>query len=125
MPGLDYLVSKVSYLLITFKGGGPDGQQLDLAADVQFGSFLNPNSSKPGIIFEVAYLEGFDCAREKAQKYLCTLDEPPPSVVVQFKFLEMEASRDEYEDMTLEFEVRRCDPEDESMTVNFETGVGT
>ncbi|KAL2052855.1 hypothetical protein ABVK25_006794 [Lepraria finkii] len=125
MPGLDNLVSKVSYLLITFKGGEPDGQQLDLAADVQFGSFLNPNPSKPGIIFEVAYLEGFDCAREKTQKHLCTLDEPRPSVVVQFKFIEMKASRDEREDMTLESEVHRCDPEDESMTVIFETGVAT
>ena len=70
-------------------------------------------------------MEGVDCAREKAQKLLCTPDEPRPSVVVLFKFLEMEASRDEYEDMTLEFEVHSCDPEDESMTVIFETGVGT
>ena len=88
MPGLDNLVSKVSNFLITFKGGEPDGQRLDLAANVQFGSFLDPNPSKPGIIFEVAYLEGVDCAREKAQKLLCTPDEPRPSVVVLFKFLE-------------------------------------
>ncbi|KAK3177081.1 hypothetical protein OEA41_008409 [Lepraria neglecta] len=116
MSGLDNLVSRVSNFLITFKGGEPDGQRLDLAANVQFRGFLDPNPSKPGIIFEVAYLEG----GEKAQKLLCTPDEPRPSVVVLFKFLEMEASRDEYEDMTAE--VHSCDPEDESMTVIFETG---
>ena len=103
MPELDNLVSKVSNFLITFKGGEPDGQRLDLAANVQFGSYFDPNPSKPGIVFEVAYLEGVDCAREKAQKLLCTPDEPRPSVLVLFTFLEMEASRDEYEDMTLEF----------------------
>ena len=102
-PGWTILVSKVSNFLFTFKGGEPDGQRLDLAANVQFGSFLDPNPSKPGIVFEVAYSEGVDCAREKAQKLLCTPDEPRPSVVVLFKFREMEASREEYEDMTLEF----------------------
>lgn len=89
------------------------------------GAFSTRIRQKPGIIFEVAYLEGFDCAREKTQKHFCTLDEPRPSVVVQFKFLEMKASRDECEDMTLESEVHRCDPEDERMTVIFETGVAT
>ena len=78
---------------------------MDLAADMQIGTFLNDNPQKAAIIIEVAYSESFKHAKAKAKEYLFA-DKPRPSVVVIFNYTQKQ-SVDEYRNIDLKFEVLR------------------
>ena len=104
-PGLDILLDVNVNSLITYKADSSDNKRVDLAADMQIGTFLNSDSQKPGIIIEVAYSESFKHAKAKAKEYLFA-DKPRPSVVVIFNYTQKQ-SADEYRNVELKFEVLR------------------
>ena len=105
LPGLNVLLSVIVNSLITYKINSSDNKKVDLAADMQIGTFLNDNPQKAGIIIEVAYSESFKHAKVKAKEYLFA-DKPRPSVIVIFNYTQKQ-SADEYRNMDLKFEVLR------------------
>ncbi|KAL2052856.1 hypothetical protein ABVK25_006795 [Lepraria finkii] len=105
LPGLNVLLDVNANTPITYKNALSDTKRVDLAADMQIGTFLNDYSQRAAIIIEVAYSESFKHAKAKAKEYLFA-DIPRPSVVVIFNFTQKQ-SADEYRNMELKFEVLR------------------
>ena len=105
LPGLNVLLAIIANSPITYKADLSDNKRVDLAADIQIGTFLNSQSQKAGIIIEVAYSESFKLAKAKAKEYLFA-DKPRPSVIVIFNYTQKQ-SADEYRNIELKFKVLR------------------
>lgn len=91
---------------IAFAVGPNRSDVLTMALDIQFGSQLDDDPAKGGIIFEVAYAQEMEKAREKAEAYLFKSDILRPLVVVIFDFVE-QRSREGYRNIEVYFEVLR------------------
>lgn len=121
--GLNNLVKKASGSMIPYREGTSDDDKIVLAADIHLGSLLHDDPWSGGIIFEAAYSETLNHAREKTRTYLWDSDEPRPTVVVLIS-LEEKGSREGYRDVDVHFEVhRRLECSTDRETKTFETGV--
>ena len=85
LPGLNVLLAINVNTPITYKANLSDNEHVDLAADMQIGTYLDDESQKAGIIIEVAYSKSFKHAKAKAKEYHFA-DKPRPSVVVIFNY---------------------------------------
>ena len=121
-PGLNVLLHINANTPITYKINRSDNEPVDLAADMQIGTFLNDNPQIAGIIIEVAYSESFKYAKAKAKEYLFS-DIPRPSVVVIFNYTQKQ-SVDEYRNIDIKFEVLRRHETIPGDLEVFEQGVG-
>ncbi|KAK4694290.1 hypothetical protein P7C71_g3270, partial [Lecanoromycetidae sp. Uapishka_2] len=83
---------------------------------------LNKNRTIGGVIFEIAYSEDLGHARNKAKKLLIESGKPRPSVVVIFYF-QQKGSKEEYQDVDLNFEVLRRHPTNQVELKCYEIGV--
>jgi len=120
--GLDSLIEKITDSNVTYQVGDGENKEVVFAADLQFSSSLATNPAKGGIIFEAAYSEHINHAREKAKQYLWDSDPPQPSVVVVFI---KKGTGEAYSDVELNFEVHRRDPGGNREIKVYEKGVST
>ena len=106
-PGLEVLVKAVpGGFFVTREVEKPDLERMNLAADLQFATFLDPNPIKGNIVFEVGYTLKLDDRVKKAERCLFEANVPRPSVVVIINFMEQGAQKD-YRNMEVYFEVYR------------------
>ena len=107
-----------------YRKGGSDKEKLEYAPDHQLSCWLSSNPEIGSIIFEVAFSQVLQNARNKARDYLCRSDEPQPKVVVILKF-ESRAEEMFFAQMKVHFEVHRRDPADGETTKIDQQGVSS
>ena len=105
-----------------YRKGSSDNESLEYAPDHQLSCWLSSNPEIGFIIFEVAFSQILQNARNKARDYLCRSEKPQPKVVVILNF-ESRAEEMFFARMKVHFEVHRQDPANAETTKIDQQGV--